>query len=69
MVANRRKPDSKTGLLTITEAANVLGVSVSTLRNWDKRGKFRPQRHPMNGYRLYKYVQLQALKKQITGDR
>ena len=69
MVANRRKPNGKTELLTIAEAASVLGVSVSTLRNWDKHGKFQPQRHPMNGYRLYKYVQLQALKKQITGDR
>jgi len=40
--------------ITIKEAAYILGVSPLTLRNWDKNGKFRAHRHPMNNYRVYK---------------
>ena len=39
-------------VLTIKAAAEVLGVSEQTLRRWDKAGKLRAKRHPMNGYRL-----------------
>jgi DNA-binding transcriptional MerR regulator len=38
----------------IKEASSLLGVSPVTLRNWDQRGKLKPVRHPINGYRLYK---------------
>jgi len=31
---------------SIKEAAEILGVSPLTLRNWDKAGKFKAQRHP-----------------------
>jgi len=37
---------------SIKEAAEILGVSSLTLRNWDKSGKFPAQRHPMNNYRV-----------------
>lgn len=40
-------------ILTIKAAAEVLGVSEQTLRRWDRAGKLRAKRHPMNGYRLY----------------
>lgn len=40
--------------ITIKEAAYILGVSPLTLRNWDKNGKFRANRHPMNNYRVYR---------------
>ena len=40
--------------LTINEAAEYLGVSPSTLRNWDRSEKLKAQRHPINGYRLYR---------------
>lgn len=53
--------------LTIAEAAELLGVSVSTLRNWDRHGKLSPRRHPINGYRMYDRVELMRLKKQIEG--
>lgn len=39
--------------LTIKEAAKYLGVSSSTLRNWDRQGELKAKRHPVNGYRLY----------------
>jgi excisionase family DNA binding protein len=47
--------------LTVGEAAKTLGVSRSTLRNWDKAGKLKAYRHPVNGYRLYSRQQLEAL--------
>ncbi len=53
--------------LTVSEAAEKLGVSPSTLRNWDRSGKLKARRHPMNGYRLYKYTELVALKAKIEG--
>lgn len=52
--------------LTVGEAAKTLGVSRSTLRNWDKAGKLKPCRHPVNGYRLYRRVELEELLRQVT---
>lgn len=46
---------------SIKEAAGILGVSPLTLRNWDKSGKFRAQRHPMNNYRVYKLSALEHI--------
>ncbi|AGH51404.1 type I restriction/modification system DNA methyltransferase [Sphingomonas sp. MM-1] len=53
--------------MTITEAAALLGVSVSTLRNWDRQGKLSPRRHPLNGYRIYDRAEIVWLKQQIEG--
>lgn len=53
--------------LTIAEAASLLGVSISTLRNWDRLGKLTPRRHPINGYRMYDRAEIVRLKKQIEG--
>jgi len=39
--------------LTVRQAATLLGVSSSTLRNWDRQGKLVAARHPLNSYRLY----------------
>ncbi len=39
--------------MTIREAANFLGVSPDTLRRWDRSGKVKAIRHPVNRYRLY----------------
>jgi excisionase family DNA binding protein len=47
--------------LTVTLAAEFLGVSPSTLRNWDRGGKLRAIRHPVNGYRLYRKADLRKL--------
>jgi MerR family copper efflux transcriptional regulator len=47
--------------ITVTDAAKYLGVSPSTLRNWDRQGKLRAIRHPVNGYRLYRKEDLEAL--------
>lgn len=55
--------------LTVGKAAATLGVSRSTLRNWDKAGKLKPYRHPVNGYRLYNRDELDALLKEIETGR
>jgi len=47
--------------LTVGEAAELLGVSPWTLRNWDKSGKLKPRRHPKNGYRIYRHEDLTAV--------
>jgi len=39
--------------LGVQAAADVLGVSASTVRNWTDSGKLPAHRHPVNGYRLY----------------
>lgn len=48
----------KKGMVTIKSAAEILGVSVETLRNWDKGGKLKASRDT-NSYRLYKISKLE----------
>lgn len=52
--------------LTVQEAASTLGVSSSTLRNWDRAGKLRALRHPFNGYRLYLRTELENVLKHVV---
>lgn len=52
---------------SIKEAAEILGVSPLTLRNWDKSGKFPANRHPMNNYRVYKLSSLEKIIEDIEG--
>src|SRR6185295_19267360 len=47
--------------LTVGEAADFLGVSPWTLRNWDKAGRLKAIRHPKNGYRIYRQQDLAAV--------
>lgn len=51
--------------LLVADAAEVLGVSASTLRNWDKQGKLKATRHPMNRYRLYGRAELLAMLEEL----
>jgi MerR family transcriptional regulator, copper efflux regulator len=53
------------GYLQIKAAATLLGVSVNTLRNWERAGKLVPVRHPMNGYRLYSVDDLERVLRAI----
>ena len=56
-------------LLTIKQAAEILGVAEVTLRRWDALGKFRAKRHPMNGYRLYAERDVILLRDRIDSGR
>jgi DNA-binding transcriptional MerR regulator len=55
------------GYVTIKSAAEIAGVSIETLRNWDKQGKLRSKRDPVNGYRLYCISQIQDYLKTAKG--
>lgn len=44
---------------TVSEVAGMLGVTKETLRRWDKSGKLKPQRHPINNYRVYSFSDLE----------
>jgi excisionase family DNA binding protein len=43
----------------VAEAAEILGVSQNTLRNWSELGKIRVCRNPANGYRLFRRADLE----------
>jgi excisionase family DNA binding protein len=51
--------------ITIKQAAKILGVSPLTLRNWDKNGKLKAHRHPMNNYRVYSVNDLETVIREI----
>ncbi|MGD0917798.1 MAG: helix-turn-helix domain-containing protein [Thermodesulfobacteriota bacterium] len=51
--------------LRIKQAAEFLGVSESTLRNWGRNGKITTYRHPISRYRLYKKADLESLLREI----
>jgi excisionase family DNA binding protein len=52
--------------ITVREAAKMLGVCEATLRRWDRLGKLKAIRHPINGYRLYNIDNLKSLIRRIT---
>ena len=54
--------------LRVAEAADYLGVSPNTLRNWVAAGKIAATRHPMNSYRLFKQKDLDALLKKVAAS-
>jgi MerR family transcriptional regulator, copper efflux regulator len=47
--------------LNVKKAAQFLGVTGKTLRNWEQRKKITVYRNPINGYRLYKKDDLEKL--------
>ncbi len=51
--------------ITIKKAAKLLHVTPLTLRNWDKTGKLRPYRHPLNKYRLYRLDQIELFLRRV----
>lgn len=57
-------PRSDSQLVTIGQAANVLGVSIDTIRRWDKKGKLSSVR--LDGKnRYFSIVELQNLKENL----
>lgn len=57
--------------VSIGKAANILGVSIPTLRNWDKTGKLSPSFITAGGTRMYDLATLNLIKgkKSIVPDR
>ena len=52
--------------LRISDAAEYLGASPNTLRNWVNGGKIVAIRHPVNDYRLFRRADLDALLKRVA---
>lgn len=50
----------------ISEFAKKIGVSSSTLRNWEKRGWLTPHHITPSGYRYYSQEQLESCLKNKT---
>jgi DNA (cytosine-5)-methyltransferase 1 len=59
----------KDEIVTIAEAAEILGVAAVTLRRWDESGKLKARRHPMSGYRIYRMRDLERLRRKILEGR
>jgi excisionase family DNA binding protein len=53
----------KKGLVTISSAAEIIGVSIATLRNWDKSGRLKAIRDHGNHYRFYSISALEHFAK------
>ena len=53
-------------LLSIGQAAKVLGVTIQTLRNWDKSGLLHPDERTRGGDRRYKLDTLRNINKNIV---
>lgn len=66
-MARPARNEATSTVVTISEAADILGVSEPTLRRWDRDGKFKARRHPINGYRLYDRAKILAMRKRIDG--
>jgi excisionase family DNA binding protein len=60
--------DKLKDFLRISEAAEYLGVSPNTLRNWENAGKIAAHRHPVNGYRLFKQKELDDLLRPVQSS-
>ena len=61
--------ESQERLLTVKQAAGMLGVAPNTVRAWGTAGKIPEYRHPANGYRLYKRQELERFLHQIDASR
>ncbi len=55
--------------LTVTEVAQILGVTPLTVRNWDKKGALVAYRNPANNYRLYKVEEVENFLKRIEHSK
>jgi DNA (cytosine-5)-methyltransferase 1 len=51
--------------LLVTDAAEMLGVSPNTIRNWGRDGKIVEYRHPVNNYRMFKRTELERIRRKL----
>lgn len=55
--------------MQVKEAADFLGVSPNTVRNWGREDKLPEYRHPVNNYRLYRRQDLERMRKALLMPR
>ena len=63
------KSESQKPLLTVKQAAEILGVASNTVRSWGAAGKIPEYRHPINDYRLYKREELVNVRRRIESPK
>jgi adenine-specific DNA-methyltransferase len=49
--------------MTITEVAELIGISAKTLARWEKVGKIRRPKRDWRGWRVYEETDLSEIKK------
>ena len=55
--------------LTVKQTAELIGVTPLTLRNWDKAGKLKAYRNPINNYRAYKHEDIELFQRKMESKR
>lgn len=55
--------------LSIQQAAEIVGVTPLTLRNWDKKGTLAAYRNPVNNYRVYRSDQIELFLRKIENSK
>lgn len=65
---NTKKLASKE-FFTVSEAAFILGVTPLTLRNWDRFGKLKARRNPINNYRMYRRSDVEFFIRRMENPR
>ena len=57
-----KEEDEVKSRLTITEVAEIVGISPRTLARWEKVGKIRKPKRDWRGWRVYEQTDLQQIK-------
>ncbi|MBI3420603.1 MAG: MerR family DNA-binding transcriptional regulator [Candidatus Sungbacteria bacterium] len=55
--------------VSIQKAAQLVGVSALTLRNWDKKGVLTAYRNPINNYRIYRMDQIELFLRKVENSK
>jgi excisionase family DNA binding protein len=55
--------------LSIKEVSKLLGITPLTLRNWDKSGKLKAYRNPINNYRVYKAEEIELFLRKLESGK
>lgn len=64
-----KKYDMEQKYISIKDAAEFLGVTPLTLRNWDKKGTLTAYRNPINNYRVYRLDQIELFLRKIENSK
>ena len=51
--------------IRIAEAAKMIGITPTTLRTWERKGKIASYRNPINNWRMYKSDEIEKLMERI----
>jgi excisionase family DNA binding protein len=54
--------------LTSGEVAELLGVTKATVANWTRKKKIKTYVHPINGFKLYRLIDINNIIKKLTNS-